>query len=112
LKKKYVRPLPILILLALVATYGSIILRGPQGLTDLAEKRALAHQLERDNAELQRENEELAERVDKLKVDRSTLEVEIRKRLGMKKENETLFKDSNPRPVNTDPAPAPPNNTP
>jgi cell division protein FtsB len=105
--KKYVRPLPFLVLLAALVTYGSIVLRGPQGLSDLAEKRALAQRLERENAELQRLINEKAERVKKLESDRSTLEVEIRKRLGMKKENETLFKDSSPIPANSDGTSAP-----
>jgi cell division protein FtsB len=98
--KKYVRPLPFVI--ALVAlVYGSIVLRGPRGLSDLAEKRALARNLESQNAEIERLNKEKAEHVKKLGSDRSTLEVEIRKRLGMKKENETLFKDSNPMPADS-----------
>lgn len=99
--KKYVRPLPFLIVLVALV-YGSIVLRGPLGLSDLAEKRAEARRLERENAELRRSNEAKAEHVTKLESDRSTLEIEIRKRLGMKKENETLFKDSSPMPANAD----------
>jgi len=97
--KKYVRPLPVLVLLAALVAYGSILLHGPQGLSDLAEKRALARGLERENAELQRLIDEKTEHVKKLEGDRSTLEIEIRRRLGMKKENETLFKDSSPNPM-------------
>lgn len=104
--KKYLRPLPFLV--ALVAlVYGSLVLRGPRGLSDLAEKRAEARRLERENAELERLNNQKAGRVKKLESDRSTLEIEIRKILGMKKENETVFKDSNPMPPNGGGTPSP-----
>lgn len=104
--KKYVRPLPFLVVLAALVAYGGLVLRGPQGLGDLAEKRATADRLERSNAELDRANQEKAERIKKLLSDRSTIEIEIRKRLGMKKPDETLFESSTPAPAGTDASPA------
>ena len=63
--------------------------------------------IERENAELERSNNQKAARVTKLESDRSTLEIEIRKILGMKKENETVFKDSSPMPANGGGTPSP-----
>lgn len=99
--KKYLRPLPVLVVLAaLVISIGLVL--GPQGLGDLSDKRAVADRLERENDELERQNKAKRDRVEKLLGDRSTIEIEIRKRLGMKKPDETLFQSSTPDPAGAD----------
>ncbi len=76
--------------------YATIVLRGPQGLTALNEKRALARALEAQNADLRHEVEAKSKRVEKLQNDPET---EIRRRLGVQKVDETTFKPVTPTPT-------------
>jgi cell division protein FtsB len=67
------------------------MLRGPQGLSALAEKRREVRQLEEKNADLVRDNDAKRLRIERLKHDRSAQEVEIRKRLKLQRPGETSF---------------------
>jgi cell division protein FtsB len=67
------------------------MLRGPQGLSALAEKRREVRQLEEKNANLVRDNDAKRLRIERLKHDRSAQEVEIRKRLKLQRPGETSF---------------------
>jgi cell division protein FtsB len=77
--------------LAGLAAYATIMLRGPQGLSALAEKRREVRQLEEKNADLVRDNDAKRLRIERLKHDRSAQEVEIRKRLKLQRPGETSF---------------------
>ncbi|MDQ2946942.1 MAG: septum formation initiator family protein [Acidobacteriota bacterium] len=67
------------------------MLRGPQGLNALTEKHHEIRSLEEQNADLQRDIDAKRERIEKLKHDASTQELEVRKRLKMQREGETQF---------------------
>jgi cell division protein FtsB len=85
--------------LVVFIAYAAVMLRGPQGLAALSEKRALARQLEEQNADLRHTIEVKTERIDKLKNDPNQQEIEVRKRLEMKKKDETIFKSATPAPA-------------
>ena len=89
--RSFLRPLAALAALAGLAAYATIMLRGPQGLSALAEKRREVRQLEEKNANLMRDNEAKRQRIERLKHDRSAQEVEIRKRLKLQRPGETSF---------------------
>ncbi len=84
--------------LGIFVAYAAIMLRGPQGLAALTEKRAQVRALEARNADLRHEIEDTAKRIEKLKNDPETA---IRKHLGMQKADETTFKAATPAPVST-----------
>jgi cell division protein FtsB len=77
-------------LIALIA-YGSIMLRGPQGLAALQEKHRMAHQLEEENATLQKEINEHKAFVEKLQHDPATQEKVVRERTGKTRPGDTSF---------------------
>ncbi len=77
--------------LAAVGAYGTIMLRGPQGLNALREKHREIRLLEEQNADLQREIEAKRDRIRRLKSDPTTQELEIRKRMKMQHEGDTQF---------------------
>lgn len=85
------RPLAAIAALAGLAAYATIMLRGPQGLSALSEKRHEIRSLEEENANLQRDIEAKKERIQKLKTDPSTQEVEL-ERLGFVHQHDTQFK--------------------
>ncbi len=64
-------------------------LRVPQGFSALREKHQQIRQLQKENADLARENEAKRERIRKLRESRSEQELEIRKRLKLQREGET-----------------------
>ena len=76
------------------------MLRGPQGISALQEKRREVRALEEENANLTREIELKRARIQKLKTDSSTQELEIRKRLKMQHQGDTQFilPDAKPAP--------------
>ena len=76
------RPLAALAALVGLAAYAMIMLRGPQGLSALEEKRHEIRVLEEENADLQRDLEAKKLRIERLKNDPTTQEVEVGKRLG------------------------------
>ena len=85
------RPLAAIAALAGLAAYATIMLRGPQGLSALSEKRQEIRSLEEENANLQRDIEAKKQRIQKLKTDPSTQEVEL-ERLGFVHQHDTQFK--------------------
>lgn len=89
--RSFLRPLAALAALAGLAAYATIMLRGPQGLSALAEKRREVRELEEKNANLMRDNEAKRHRIERLEHDRSAQEIEIRKRLKLQRPGETSF---------------------
>lgn len=77
--------------MALVAAYGWMALRGPQGIDALFQKRRQIRELQERNAEQQRQNARLRERVRRLQESRSEQEMEIRKQLKLVRPGETTF---------------------
>jgi len=85
------RRLTFLIAFVLVAAYGYIALRGPQGIPALLEKRREIRQLEEENANLRRDVQYRQDRIYKLKKSTSVQEQEIRKQFHMLRPGETEF---------------------
>ncbi len=71
--------------------YGLAEFRGPNGYATLLEKRRQMDALDRENKTLREEIRRLDSRIDKLNRDPKTQELEIRKRLGMVRSNETVY---------------------
>lgn len=87
------RPIAIVAALTGLAAYATITLRGPQGLAALSEKRREIRMLEEENANLRRDIEAKKLRIERLKTDAGTQEVEIEKRLGKVKPGATEFRE-------------------
>ncbi len=85
------RPIAAVAALAGLAGYATIMLRGPQGLSALTEKHQQIRALEEENANLQRDIDAKRERIDHLKHDANTQEIEVRKRTKKQREGETKF---------------------
>jgi cell division protein FtsB len=100
------RPIAALAALAGLAAYATIMLRGPQGLSALAEKHREIRTLEEKNANLARDIEAKKQRIERLKNDPSTQEVEVEKRLGRLHPGDTEFKVTGQRQP-ASPAPLP-----
>ncbi|SRR5579875_2136436 len=83
----------VLAILAGLAAYATIMLRGPQGLSALAEKRREIQKLEEENANLRHDIEAKKQRIERLKNDPGTQEVEIEKRLGKMRPGATEFRE-------------------
>ena len=77
--------------LVVMAIYGYVALRGPQGIPALRQKWTEIRQLEEENANLQRDNQYKKERIERLKNDPSEQELEIRRRLKLLRPGETSF---------------------
>ena len=88
------RPVAVLAALAGLAAYATIMLRGPQGLSALAEKRHEIRMLEEQNANLRRDIEAKKLRIERLKNDPGTQQVEIQKRLGKVPPGATEFRET------------------
>jgi cell division protein FtsB len=67
------------------------MLRGPQGLSALEERRHEIRALEEQNADLTRDIEAKKQRIERLNDDPHTQELEIRKRLHKQRAGETQF---------------------
>jgi cell division protein FtsB len=80
-----------IVALAVTAVYGWIAIHGPQGLQALLEKHREMRQLQEENAEKQRQNEILRDRIDRLADSPSEQEMEIRKQLKLLRPGETTF---------------------
>ena len=89
--RSLLRPLTGLAALVALGAYAAIMLRGPQGLAALAEKRQQVRTLEEENANLRRDIEAKKLRIEKLRTDTTTQELEVRKRLKMQRPGETEF---------------------
>ena len=77
--------------IGLLAGYGWIALRGPQGIETLLEKHREIRQLQDQNAAMARENERRREHIHRLKDSHSEQDMEIRKQLKLIRPGETTF---------------------
>lgn len=73
---------------ALVGVYAAVMLRGPQGILALKQKRQSIRELQEQNATLAGENRRKRERIETLK---KNPEMEIRKELKLLRPGETAF---------------------
>jgi len=89
--KNAVRRTVFLLVVGLIAVYGFLALRGPQGIPALRGKWREIRTLEEDNANLQRENQYRRDRIKKLEESPSAQELEIRKKLKLVRPGETSF---------------------
>lgn len=78
-------------LVLLGVAYGFVVLRGPHGISGLAEKRSQIEQLEKENQKLHREIEEKRDRIIRLRENPADQELEIRQRLKLVKPGEKVF---------------------
>ena len=93
MSRSILRPIAIVAALAGLASYATIMLRGPQGLRAWAEKRQEIRTLEEQNANLRRDIEAEQQRIERLKTDPGTQEVEVEKRLGKVRPGSTEFRE-------------------
>jgi cell division protein FtsB len=75
----------------LIALYGWIALRGPQGIDTLLSKHREIQQLQEQNAAVARENERRRDHIRRLKDSESEQDMEIRKQLKLLRPGETTF---------------------
>jgi len=88
--------------------YGMVVLRGPQGVSALLDKRREVRLLEEQNAAKAAENERRRERIHRLQQNSTEQELEIRKQLKLLRPGETTFILEDP-PKAAAPPNAPPN---
>lgn len=74
-----------------LTAYTVHVLRGPQGIPQLVEKRQEMKRLQDEVEALQQENLRKRQRIEELKHERSAQEPEIRERLKMLRANEKAF---------------------
>jgi cell division protein FtsB len=79
----------LLVLLAVIGLFAAIVLRGPNGISALTEKRKEIQSLQEVNASLAAENERKRVRIEKLKNNRAEQELEIRDKLKLLRPGET-----------------------
>jgi cell division protein FtsB len=89
--RDFLRPLAAVAALAGLSAYATIMLKGPQGIAALQEKRREVRMLEEQNADLQRDIDAKKLRIERLKHDKDTQELEVRKRLKMDHQGDTVF---------------------
>jgi cell division protein FtsB len=75
----------------LAGSYGWVALRGPMGVQALFAKHREIRQLQDNNQSIERENQRLRERIQRLKDSPSEQDMEIRKQLKLQRERETTF---------------------
>jgi cell division protein FtsB len=80
-----------LIAFVLVAGYAFVTLRGPRGVHALFEKQAQIRQMEKRNADLDKEIERKREHIKRLGDNPADQELEIRERLKLVHPNEKVF---------------------
>jgi cell division protein FtsB len=91
LYRSVLRPIVFLCGVIALAAYAAIMLRGPQGLGALEDKRKTVRQLEDQNATLQKEINDNKNLIDKLQHDPSTQERYVRERTGKTRPGDTSF---------------------
>jgi cell division protein FtsB len=89
--RSVLRPIVFLFGLIALAAYAAIMLRGPQGLGALGDKRKTVRQLEEQNATLLKEIDHNKKLIDKLEHDPNTQEQYIRERTGKTRPGDTTF---------------------
>jgi cell division protein FtsB len=82
-----------------LAAYAAIMLRGPQGLGALGDKRQTVRQLEDENATLLKEINDNKKLIDRLQHDPNTQERYIRERTGKTRPGDTTFVVSGQAPA-------------
>lgn len=80
-----------MIAIGVVAAYGWMALRGPQGIQALTAKHREIRQLQEQNAAMALENERRREHIRRLKVSPGEQDMEIRKQLKLLRPGETTF---------------------
>ena len=75
----------------LVSTYAFFTLRGPQGLSAVAQKQAQIRELEKRNAALAQEIERKRAHIRRLNDNPAEQELEIRERLKLVRPNEKVY---------------------
>jgi cell division protein FtsB len=75
----------------LVASYAFFTLRGPKGLSALAERREQIRELEKRNEQLVKEIERKREHIRRLSDNPAEQELEIRERLKLVRPNEKVY---------------------
>jgi cell division protein FtsB len=85
------KPAGFVLVIAVVAAYGWVALRGPQGISSLIEKHRLIRELQEKNANAALENERRREHIRRLKESPSEQQMEIRKQLKLQRPGETTF---------------------
>lgn len=94
--RSVLRPIVFLCGLIALAAYAAIMLRGPQGLGALEDKRKTVRQLEDQNATLQKEIDDNRNLINKLQHDPGTQERMVRERTGKTHPGDTSFVVSEP----------------
>jgi cell division protein FtsB len=89
--RQYLRPLAAFAALTGLAAYATIMFRAPEGFKAWEEKRAHIQALEEQNAQIQRDIDREKQRIEKLKSDPGTQQVELEK-LGLVHRADTQFK--------------------
>jgi len=80
-----------IVVVGVVLVYGMVVLRGPQDVSALLDKRREVRQLEEQNAAKAAENERRRERIHRLEQNSTEQELEIRKQLKLLRPGETTF---------------------
>lgn len=95
------RRLGLLIVVLLVAAYAVVVLRGPNGLTALAARRQAIRDLQEKNSSLEAENKRKRERIELLKHNRETQDLEIREKLKLVRpgEEQVILDGEAPKPA-------------
>ncbi|MEW5722877.1 MAG: septum formation initiator family protein [Thermodesulfobacteriota bacterium] len=81
-----------LLLAALAAVFSLVLVYSDQGLVRLHKLRAEEVKIKRVNQELQEENRRLLDRIERVKSDPSYIEDEARKKLGLIRPDETIYR--------------------
>jgi cell division protein FtsB len=89
--RRGIRKAGLILLIGVVAAYGWVALRGPQGVGALLEKHREIRALQEQNAAAAREIERRKERIRRLTESQSEQDMEIRKQLKLLRPGETTF---------------------
>lgn len=106
--RSILRMLTALAVLAGLAAYATIMLRGPHGLAALEESRRKIRALEEQNANIQRENEARRHRIDALQHDRNAQIVAVEKEQKKVQDGQTRFDTPGQRITPPNPGSKPP----
>ena len=104
--KFLVRRAGFIALFAIVGAFGIIVLRGPNGIPALMNKRKEIQFLQESNASMAADNERKRLRIEKLKHSRAEQQLEIRERLKLLRPGETqliLPEQPNSEPPSSEP---------
>lgn len=77
--------------IALIGAYAAGVLRGPEGIPALMEKREEIRAVQEKNADLAKEIQQKRDRIERLRSSKAEQELEIRERLKLLRKGETSF---------------------